>query len=55
MMIMFPFFLAIIVGIVIFIIWSARGVIQTQGLEQERTKSALDLLKERYAKGNKKS
>ena len=53
MMFMFPFALAIIAGIVIFVIWVARRPYQaqTQRFQQRSESNALAILKERYAKG----
>lgn len=51
MMFIFPFALAIIAGIVIFVIWVVRRAAQTQGFQQRSQSNALVILKERYAKG----
>ena len=51
MFLFFPFAIALIAGIVIFVIWAVRRTTQTQESKQYSESNALVILKERYARG----
>ena len=51
MFLFFPFAIALIAAIVIFVIWAVKRTGQTQESKQYSESNALALLKERYAKG----
>ncbi len=50
-MFMFPFFLAVIAGITILIIWGTGTLSPNLRSQKVSENNALDILKERYARG----
>ena len=51
MIFIFLFVLAIIAGIIVLIIWAVRKAGSSQQIQQVSENKALEVLKERYAKG----
>ena len=51
MFLFFPFAIAIIAAIVVFVIWAVKRTGQTQESNHYSESNALVILKERYAKG----